>query len=91
MSTQQALADISIRIKIGWGARVALSVKLPSLDFSSGQEWPVCEFEPCVGVCVDSSEPGAGFRFYDYPTPHCPSPTCALSHLVSTINVKKKI
>ena len=33
------------------------------LDFSSGHDLTVCGFEPCVGLCADSSEPGACFRF----------------------------
>ena len=32
-------------------------------DFGSGRDLMVCEFEPHVGLCVDSSEPGAYFRF----------------------------
>ena len=32
-------------------------------DFSSGHDLTVCEFEPRVGLCADSSEPGACFGF----------------------------
>ena len=32
-------------------------------NFSSGHDLAVCEFEPCVGLCADSSEPGACYRF----------------------------
>ena len=32
------------------------SVKLATLDFSSGHDLTVCEFESHVGVCTDSSE-----------------------------------
>ena len=32
-------------------------------DFGSGHDLTVCEFEPCVGLCADSSEPGACFGF----------------------------
>ena len=32
-------------------------------DFSSGHDLTVREFEPGVGLCADSSEPGACFRF----------------------------
>ena len=32
-------------------------------DFSSGHELTVREFEPRVGLCADSSEPGAFFGF----------------------------
>ena len=54
-------------------------------DFRSGHDLAVCEFEPCVGLCADSSEPGACFRF-------CvslslgPSPAHAPSLSVSEIN-----
>ena len=32
-------------------------------DFGSGHDLTVCEFQPCVGLCADSSEPGACFGF----------------------------
>ena len=32
-------------------------------DFGSGHDLTVREFEPRVGLCADSSEPGACFRF----------------------------
>ena len=32
-------------------------------DFGSGHDLGVHEFEPRVGLCADSSEPGACFRF----------------------------
>ena len=32
-------------------------------DFGSGHDLTVCEFEPCVGLCADSSEPGVCFGF----------------------------
>ena len=38
------------------------SVGLAS-DFSSGHDLMVHEFESCIGLCADSSEPGACFRF----------------------------
>ena len=28
-------------------------------DFGSGHDLTVCEFEPCIGLCADSLEPGA--------------------------------
>ena len=58
-------------------------------DFSSGHDLAVCEFEPRVWLCADSSEPGACFRL-------CvsfslwPSPIHALSLSVPKINLKKK-
>ena len=50
-------------------------------DLGSGHDLAVCEFKPHVGLCADSSEPGACFGFC-VPPPH-PSPTRALSHSVS--------
>ena len=32
-------------------------------DFGSGHDLTVCEFEPHVRLCADSSEPGACFGF----------------------------
>ena len=40
---------------------MAQSVK--RLDFGSGQDLMVCELEPHLGLCADSSEPGACLRF----------------------------
>ena len=37
---------------VGWAA-----------DFGSGHGLAVCEFKPRVGLCADSSEPGACFEF----------------------------
>ena len=47
-------------------------------DFGSGHDLAVCEFEPCVGLCADGSEPGACFGFC-VSLSLCPSPTPALS------------
>ena len=33
------------------------SVKLPTLDFGSGHDLMVCEFEPHIGLHADSVEP----------------------------------
>ena len=30
-----------------------------SVDFGSGHDFTVREFEPCIGICADSSEPRA--------------------------------
>ena len=46
--------------------------------FSSGHDLTDREFEPCVGLCVDRSEPGARFGFYGPLSLH-PTPVCALS------------
>ena len=37
------------------GARVARSVQSLSLDFGSGQDLPVPEIEPGIGLCADMS------------------------------------
>ena len=29
----------------------------PTLDFGSGHDLTICEFEPCVVLCTDSVEP----------------------------------
>ena len=47
-------------------------------DFGSGHDLTVREFEPHVGLCADSSEPGACFRFC-VSLSLCPSPAHALS------------
>ena len=76
-------------IKIGSrGTWLAQSVKLPTLDLSSGHDLMVCEFEPLVGLCADSSEPGARFGFC-VSLFLCPSPTHAPSLPLSEINIKK--
>ena len=43
-----------------WGAWVAQPAKHPTLDFSSGHDITVCEFEPHVGLCANSTEPAWG-------------------------------
>ena len=45
------------------GAWVAQWVERPTLDLSSGHDLTVRGFEPRVGLCADSSEPGACFGF----------------------------
>ena len=46
--------------------------------FGSGHDLTVCEFEPRVGLCADSSGPGARFRFC-VSLSLCPSSVHALS------------
>ena len=41
----------------------ARSIERPALDFSSDHDLTAREFEPRVGLCADSSEPGACFGF----------------------------
>ena len=37
---------------------MAQSVECPTpLDFGSGYDLMVCEFEPCIGLCADIAEP----------------------------------
>ena len=55
-------------------------------DFGSGHNLTVHGFEPCIGLCADSSEPAACFRFCDSLS-LCPSPALFLS--LSKINNKK--
>ena len=52
----------------------------------SGHDLTVCEFEPGVGLCADSSEPGTCFGF-SVSLSLCPSATHALSLSLSKINV----
>ena len=60
-----------------------------SVQLGSGHDLMVREFEPHVGLCADSLEPGACFGLC-VSFSLCPSPTCALSLYVSqNINVKK--
>ena len=56
-------------------------------DFGSGHDITVYEFEPHIGLRVNSSEPGVCFRFF---VSLCPSPTrtCLLS--LSKTKFKKK-
>ena len=51
-------------------------------DFGSGHDLVVREFEPRVGLCADSSAPGACFRFC-VSLSLCPSPAHALCLSVS--------
>ena len=66
-----------------WGALVAQSVKRPTLDFSSGHDLMVREFEPPVGLCPVSVEPAWGS--------FSPPLSLPLSVLSLKINKLKKI
>ena len=60
-------------------------------DFGSGHDLTIGGFEPRVGLCADSSEPGACFRFC-VSLSLWPSPTHALSLSVKNkINIKKNL
>ena len=65
------------------GAWVAQSVE--RLTLGSGHDLAVSEFESRVGVCADSSEPGACFRFC-VSLCLCPSPAGTLSLCLSLKN-----
>ena len=57
----------------GWGS-----------DFGPGHDLMARGFEPCLGLCADSSEPGAYFRF-------CVSLALCPSHSVSvSVSLKNK-
>ena len=59
-------------------------------DFSSGHDLTVGEFEPHVGLCADSSEPGAWFRFC-VSIALCPSPTLSFSLSLSQNKTLKNL
>ena len=54
-------------------------------DFGSGHDLAVRGFEPRVGLCADSSEPGTCFGFC-VSLSLCPSPTHALSLALKKMN-----
>ena len=86
----------SFKISVIRGAWVAQSVKCPTLA-QVMVSW-VRGFEPRVGLCADSSEPGACFRFCVslshtdsmFPSP-CPSPVRAFSLSLKSKSTLKKI
>ena len=57
-------------------------------DFISGHDLSVLGFKPSIGLCADSSEPGASFGFC-VSLSLCPSPTHTLCFSFSKINIKK--
>ena len=65
------------------GAWVAQSGKWPTLDFSSGHDLTVCELEPHVSLCADSTVPAWDSLSLSL----CPSPALSVSLSVS---LKKK-
>ena len=70
----------SIQIR---GAGVAQWIKYLSLDFGSGHDLAVCEFEPHIGLCADDAEP----TWDSVSLSFCPSPTC--THSFKNKNIKK--
>ena len=72
--------------KLCWGTWVAQLVECP-LQLRSGHGLTTREFEPRVGLCADSSEPGACFGFcLSLSLSLCPFPTRALSLSLSLKN-----
>ena len=68
-----------------WGGSVSWASGL-----CSGHDLTVHEFKPRIGLCANSSEPGACFGFC-VPLPLCSSPAHALSLSLSLKNKFKKI
>ena len=65
---------ITLKYFRGW-RQMAQSVKCLTLDFGSGYDLTVCEFEPHMGLCTDSMEPA-----WDSLSPSlCPSSAHALA------------
>ena len=73
---------IKIELKGRLGGSVGWAV-----DFGSGHDLAVPEFEPLVGLCADSSEPGACFRLYVSFSAPPPFMLC-LSHLLLSLKNK---
>ena len=63
----------------GWRSRLGVRLQ-------PGHDLAVREFEPCIGLWADGSEPGACFRF-SVSLSLCPSPVHALS--LSVPKIKK--
>ena len=78
---------VGLLLKILGGAWAAQWVKCPALDFGSGHDRPVREFEPCIGLCTDSAEPA-----WESVTPSlCPSPTLSLKINFKNFKMLKNI
>ena len=60
-------------------------------DFRSGHDLAVREFEPRVGLCADSSEPGARFQFCVSLSLSAPPPLVLCLSLSKISKYKKKI
>ena len=54
------------------GAWMALLVKCSTLDFGSGHDLTVCEFEPYIRLCAESVEPAWDSRSLPLPCSHAP-------------------
>ena len=71
---------VKLIIKVCFLGRLGGSVGWAS-DFGSGHDLTVREFEPSIGLCADSSEPGAcfGFCVSSLSAPPCMHSLCSLS------------
>ena len=83
---------LQLKIFKSQGAWVAQLVERPTLDRSSGHDLIVCETEPHVGLCADSTEPA-----WDIPSSLSlslslsrPSPTCVYTRMLS-LSQKNKL
>ena len=63
-----------ITSKTIWDTWVAQLVEQLILGFGSGHDLEVHEFQPCVGLCIDSAEPAWDCLFLPV---SLPSPACA--------------
>ena len=61
---------------------MAQLVKHPTLDFGSGHDLVLGEFEPGVGLWADSAKPAWDSLYLplSLSLSLCPSPACTLSH-----------
>ena len=56
-SDPKAARSCTLKKIESWGAWVARSTKHMILDFRSGHDLTVCEFEPHIRLCADRAEP----------------------------------
>ena len=66
---------------------MALSVKRLTPDLGSGHDLTVCEFKPCIRLCVDGGEPAWDSASLSL----CPSSACALSLKINKLKRRKGI
>ena len=64
-----------LKLALGGGSWAAQSIKRQTLDFSSGHDLRVCEFEHRIRLCADSMEPA----WDPLSLPLRSSPACVLS------------
>ena len=89
MYSQPSLRNISSQGCLGGSVSYAS-------DFGSGHDLVAREFEPHVGFCADSSEPGARFGFLSPslsappPHSHSVSPSLSPSKINKHLKIKKK-